>query len=492
MMIGPCHFYGTLPTDIGVTSYKLVPVWDGVTFGPESLAIRGPSADCTKQLLEKQRSAASAKPPPPNVVSLTGSFSGAVRPRTTLTAGDHNTGIFVVQESSPPFGSELTFEMFNAAEYDLQRFGAQVVRNGDEFAIPGILCDQDDMQLITYWWGEDYLNHCIEHDDGAFLETHDFPQLITPLSEECGGHILLARPVSMGDSTTMEVVAVHIPFGYTIILGKNAWHGDMSLKGLHLMAMTANHLIMEGTTKSWFLKNGMGGSRSELTENLRFRAECRSGCRECRQAGAIGNPAVPAEIQSLLRCENTFACDYLDQSVRHEHWDTFTDEVIRKYAPWSTPSSERIAVDPKTASQFMMLGDVEGSAQIPGASSEQLYVEHQHDLAYRFSHGSVQLFDTQGITVGPMSEVWMLRSPRECHWRHLIGRIVGRTLAGEAMFTLPNIWSDSTVGNILDLACLDSRKKSYSIVSWGSNAEIMPESFVVSKYYPDQSQPQME
>jgi len=364
-----------------------------------------------------------------------------------------------------------------------------MVKNGDEFAIPGILCDQDDLQLITYWWGENYFDHCMAHDDGAFLETHDFPQTITPLSEDCGGHVLLARPASTDCETTVEIMAVHIPFGYTMILGKNTWHGDMGLKGLHVMAMTANHLIMEGTTKSWFLKHENLPQRSKATdsetfESFKYRVQYGVGSRESNGTQV----AIPAELQSLVSC--TLPCTRHDEKVRHERWDMMFDEGIRKYAPWSTPSSERVAVAAQDARSFAKNpfrprsgGE---SVHVSKTDTEKVYMDHQRDLAHRFNHGAVQLYDSCELTVGPMNPYWMLRLPRSGHWRYVIDRVVGRTVAGTVSFTLENVMSDSIVGDLQEGVLITTADgHSLDVVSQGPEAAVMGWSDVLLDSYPD-------
>lgn len=382
-----------------------------------------------------------------------------------------------------------------------------MVKNGDEFAIPGILHDQDDLQLITYWWGDDYLDHCIEHEDGAFLETHDFPQTITPLSEDCGGHVLLARPASSDVSTTVEVVAVHIPFGHTMILGKNSWHGDAGLKGLHSMAMTSNHLIMEGTTKSWFLKQHSKNkdkdkmlSQSDSMENFKYGVRYGGGSRECNQLRANDKIEIPAVLHSLVSSNNVLSRTQHDEKVRHEHWDMKFDEGIRKYGPWSTPSSERVAVASQDAKLSLpssvrfanffgtYSSHPEAHVQTCDTESEKVYMEHQHDMAHRFYHGAVQRYDTHFKTVGPINPCWMLRLPRSGPWRCVIDRVVGRTLAGTVSFTVEQVFSDITVEDLLyrvDIDAAAGKGRSLDIVSHGSQAAVMAWSDVLLDSYPD-------
>lgn len=452
MMVGPCHFYGTLPSDSGVTSYRLV-LTSAMLPGPGAEASRRPEyrplrgGGRAQEVLDAQHIAAMGKPPPPSALTLAGHFSDRARPGTTLTAGSsHTTGIFVVEDWSlaggpgaevpaPAAGARpaCVAEVHDATAYNLEPFGAQVVKNGDEFGIPGILTDQDDLQLITYWWGEDYLEHAMHHDDGAFLETHDFPQTVTPLSEDCGGHILLARPATRDSmQATVEVVAVYVPFGYTMILGKNAWHGDAGLRGLHLMAMTANHLIMEGTTKSWFMKHDhprgdptgkvdMGDEpRLQALENFKYKARYWAGARERPQTAL----AIPAELPRLVCGADRLPNGAANGKVRHERWDSWVDEGLRKYAPWASPATD-------------------SWAPAPAPGEDEAYVEHQRDLAHRFAHA------TRCKTVGPIGPLWMLRAPRAGHWRYRLGIVTGATLAGDACFAVENLWSDCTVDDLL-------------------------------------------
>jgi len=504
MMLGPCHFFGSLPSDIGVTSYRLEVSSDALAALPklEYLPIRGLPSTHAEDVLSKQHQLASERPPPPSSLTLTGDFSDKVRPGTTLTAWSSNTGIFVVRDwqtqvhvSAPRMGSACTFEVHDASLFNLEAFGVQVVKNGEEFAIPGILSDQDDLQLISYWWGEDYLAHAMTCDDGAFLETHDFPQTVTPLSDDCGGHILLARPSALpSESARIEVVAVHIPFGYTMVIGKNAWHGDAGLKGLHLMGMTANHLIMEGTTKSWFLKQESASGKVELQklQNFKYSAK-RSAGFEASQRGTDdmqGGPgkamAIPAHLQDLVQSACPQFSGELDGGVRLEHWDTWFDEGIRKYAPWSSQSAERVAVASPDWQSFLepLLGLSRSPPELAPSepNDDQVYVEHQHDLAHRFKHGALQRYQMHEKTLGPVSPEWMLQAPRAGHWRYRIGRIVGRTVGGNACFTVEGVWSDDTVDSLLSRVHSKDEENSLKLVS--PSAKVLDLSDVLSDHFP--------
>eukprot|EP00931_Biecheleriopsis_adriatica_P088161 TRINITY_DN62534_c0_g1_i1.p1 TRINITY_DN62534_c0_g1~~TRINITY_DN62534_c0_g1_i1.p1 ORF type:complete len:691 (-),score=74.37 TRINITY_DN62534_c0_g1_i1:50-1876(-) len=520
MMIGPCHFFGTLPTGNEVTSYRLLlPSADlsSSTFlgpRPEYQPIFGPSPAHTQKVLDNQHQLASAKPLPPSSVSLTGNFRGNLQLATTLTPGSNNAGIFVVESCHPspcleegpterPKQANSTpacaFEVHDASALNLEAFGAQVVKNGEEFAIPGVLSDQDDLQLITYWWGEDYWNHAMEHDDGAFLETHDFAQAVTPLTEDCGGHILLGRPSAKNcNSAKVEVVAVYIPFGYTMIIGKNAWHGDMGLKGLHLMAMTANHIIMEGTTQSWFLKRPGAaevGNSAGLHDVQNFSYTVKyAGCPlervdfECATEDKVAMP-IPSVLPLLVRAtDSIFASEQIGK-VRHERWDAFLDEGIRMYAPWSSPSDDMN----KKAIFKSVLDDVITSLapscslsrkqNAPESGDDRVYVEHQHDLVHRLNHGAARLYQKRCETVGRVSPLWMLRAPRSGFWRHSIDKVVGVTLAGGTCFEVENVWSDATVGDLLGRIDLEEDQEC-RIVSPAPHSKVLEMSDFLMDHFP--------
>lgn len=272
------------------------------------------------------------------------------------------------------------------------------------------------------------------------------------------------------------------------------------------MAMTANHLIMEGTTKSWFLKHGMdkvqAQKRPEGLHNLRYQVKYGVGSRE--HAQALGNypgnypgltqfsaqqvdMEIPIELQSLVSCTDTFSRTNQAQKARREYWNMCKDEVIRKYAPWSTPSSERVAVAPQDAQLFQKYSlrhsGAEKVTQASEAEEDKIYMEHQHDLSHRFDHGAVRRFDLCRETVGPMNPSWMLRMPRSGLWRYVIGRVVGCTLAGTVSFVEEDVWSDCTVGCLLDGVGMNNPKASFSIV--GPHSEVDPWSEALLNSYPD-------
>ncbi len=61
----------------------------------------------------------------------------------------------------------------------------------------------------------------------------------------------------------LELIAVAVPFGFTLLVEPYCIHGDSSLTGLYMMAMTGNHRAM-GTadTHTVFIKQEKCGNSS--------------------------------------------------------------------------------------------------------------------------------------------------------------------------------------------------------------------------------------
>lgn len=145
---------------------------------------------------------------------------------------------------------------------DLSRFRAQIVANDAPFAFDQALVArhkhaQHRLRVVTYNYGDAYVDEYLNPGSGIFIERHEFIQAITPLTRECGGFVMLGREVEVGEGGTrkaLELVACPVPFGYTLLVDVGAIHGDSTLTGLYMMAMTGNHHAMR-TADTVFLKH---------------------------------------------------------------------------------------------------------------------------------------------------------------------------------------------------------------------------------------------
>jgi len=267
---------------------------------------------------------------------------------------------------------------------------------------------------------------------------------------------------------------------------------------------------MEGTTKSWFFKidnlsqhsknKDKMLNQSDSLANFTYKVQYGLGSRECNQSRTNDKIGIPAVLQSLVSSDNMLCRTQHDEKVRYEHWDMKFDEGIRKYAPWSTPSSERVAVAAQDAKLSLpssvrfakLFGKYSSHPGTPDEfsemDSEKVYMEHQRDMAHRFYHGAVQRYDTCNTTVGPVNPYWMLRLPRSGPWRYVIDRVVGRTVAGTVSFTVEEVFSDSTVLDLLDrvdMSTAAAKGHRLDIISHGPQAAVMALGEVLLDSYDD-------
>lgn len=147
----------------------------------------------------------------------------------------------------------LTLPSFDAREVDLSEYKARLVANHQPFQITQESLHVDDEYCaISYDFSPGYANHQVKEEGGIFLEQHAFSQTMTPLDESCSGFVSLAKwDVTQSQ---LDIIALKIPFGYTLIVDKYCIHGDATLSGSYMMCMTSDHISMQ-SADTVFLKN---------------------------------------------------------------------------------------------------------------------------------------------------------------------------------------------------------------------------------------------
>jgi len=156
--------------------------------------------------------------------------------------------------------NQLQFNVIhNGADIDLTSFHAQIVHNNKPFTFNQNMISkykhaQHKLRVITYNYGSNYVNDYLMSDSGIFIERHEFIQAITPMNSKCTGFVILGRINNNNNINTLELIAVSIPFGCTLLVEPWAIHGDSTLCGIYMIAMTGNHNAMQ-TADTVFLKN---------------------------------------------------------------------------------------------------------------------------------------------------------------------------------------------------------------------------------------------
>ncbi len=156
-------------------------------------------------------------------------------------------------------GNRYVLPEVDGTKYDLSSFGAKLVKNDLPFKITKE--KEDPLDVVTYHFGSEYAKTIVEKKDGLFLETHNFTQIMSPMTADSGGFITLGR---WNEKGKLELIGVKVPYGYSIIIDKGAIHGDATFVGSYLMAMTVDHHTM-GTADVLYLK---GPNKENLSLEL--------------------------------------------------------------------------------------------------------------------------------------------------------------------------------------------------------------------------------
>jgi hypothetical protein len=167
-----------------------------------------------------------------------------------------NTGILEIPSSIIKFNV-----IKDPQNYDLMtNFKARVVKNDIPWNFNSLI-GQDKLRVVTYNYQPKYVDYLMERN-GIFIEKHPFVQAITPTNAECYGYVILGT-YDFGSDLTL--IAIEIPYGYTLLVERFCIHGDSKLVGLYMMAMTGNHRSMR-QTDTVFMKSSFGKNVRILPE----------------------------------------------------------------------------------------------------------------------------------------------------------------------------------------------------------------------------------
>lgn len=162
----------------------------------------------------------------------------------------------------------------DAYNYDLTSFNVQLVKNDEPFSfdreqVKNNIHAQHKLRLITYNYGVNYLKDYLMKSNGVFIERHGFIQLITPNDISCSGFVLLGRETI---DNSLQLIAISIPYGYTLLIDSYAIHGDSGLIGTYTMAMTGNHVAM-ATADTVYIKNKYTSNNVYIENNISSNCE---------------------------------------------------------------------------------------------------------------------------------------------------------------------------------------------------------------------------
>lgn len=121
-----------------------------------------------------------------------------------------------------------------ATEENVTHYGLQLIPNKAEFAVSS---DEFQIVMMRYDYGKDYKKDFLmkKHGGGGiFVETHNFPHIHVPLSESCGGYIVIGKQLENGK---YHFTAFRIPYGYALYTPSYTIHGDGTLVGEYALTV---------------------------------------------------------------------------------------------------------------------------------------------------------------------------------------------------------------------------------------------------------------
>ncbi len=131
-----------------------------------------------------------------------------------------------------------------ATKENVRHYGLELIKNGKELTIRSEQCDIVLMKYdYTSIYKKDFLMQ--KHGGGGiFVETHEFPHIHIPLSENCGGYIVIGKRLS---ATEFNFTAFRIPYGYALYTPSNTIHGDGTLVGEYGLTVADPSMISADT-----------------------------------------------------------------------------------------------------------------------------------------------------------------------------------------------------------------------------------------------------
>lgn len=122
----------------------------------------------------------------------------------------------------------FTIPAVTATAENVKHYGLQLVEDKAVFSVSS---REFQIAMMRYDYTKDYKKDFLMQKyggGGVFVETHNFPHVHVPLSEDCGGYIVIGKRVP---DSTYHFTAFRIPYGYALYTPSNTIHGDGTLVG---------------------------------------------------------------------------------------------------------------------------------------------------------------------------------------------------------------------------------------------------------------------
>lgn len=257
-MIGPCDYYGNIEKPHKYAYTIRIDEGMPVILQHDKKKAKRIGANDFKPLL-----------PPPPITLIKAQWISGKDKFTKQKPNDSyqqqfGESLFKTKGILKVIGGSFEVKKFDATKVDLSAYDARLVKNDTPFHITDIpVPASDDFRAVSYQYQGDYAAKQIDKGGGLFLESHPFAQTITPLDNNSGGFVTLAKWKDP-KKEELEVIAVEIPYGYTLVIEEYCIHGDANLDGMFMMCMTTNHDTMNAAD-TVFLKDAEGKKNITVT-----------------------------------------------------------------------------------------------------------------------------------------------------------------------------------------------------------------------------------
>jgi hypothetical protein len=149
-----------------------------------------------------------------------------------------------------------------ATQENVRHYGLQLIGNEEAFAVSS---DEFQIVMMRYDYSKDYKKDFLMKKyggGGIFVETHNFPHIHVPLSESCGGYIVIGKQAGSGK---YHFTAFRIPYGYALYTPSYTIHGDGTLVGEYALTV-ADSAMCHADTVLMYNKNTLAMARKVVPD----------------------------------------------------------------------------------------------------------------------------------------------------------------------------------------------------------------------------------
>jgi len=131
-----------------------------------------------------------------------------------------------------------------ASKENVRHYGLQLIDDKEVFAVSS---PEYQIVMMRYDYGKDYKKDFLmqKHGGGGiFVETHDFPHIHVPTTEDCGGYIVIGKQVAERE---FHFTAFQIPYGHALYTPAYTIHGDGTLVGEYALTVADSAFVHANT-----------------------------------------------------------------------------------------------------------------------------------------------------------------------------------------------------------------------------------------------------